>query len=102
MSASIIKTSLFATTLFIAITSALAAEPTSFRDCPDCPEMISLPAGQFTMGLATANKPGDEAALPAHTVQMKSFAIGKFEVTQDEWFAVMGTRPAHFKIQSNK
>ena len=53
------------------------------------------------MGLATANKPGDEAALPAHTVQMKSFAIGKFEVTQDEWFAVMGTRPAHFKNGKN-
>lgn len=72
-----------------------AAEPAAFRDCSDCPEMISLPAGSFTMG--ASGQSADSAAHPAHTVTVKAFAIGKFEVTQEEWFAVMGTRPAQFK-----
>lgn len=97
MSTSIIKTSLFSTVLLCATITATAGELPSFRDCDDCPEMVALPAGQFTMGLAVQNKAGDESALPAHAVTVKSFAIGKYEVTQDEWFAVMGTRPASFK-----
>ncbi len=76
-------------------TAARAAEPAAFRDCADCPEMISLPAGSFTMG--SLDKGPDESAKPAHAVIVKAFAIGKFEVTQDEWFSIMGSRPAQFK-----
>ena len=72
-----------------------AGNPASFKDCADCPEMVTLPAGRFMMG--TAGKTGDEATHPAHAVSVKAFAIGKFEVTQDEWLAIMGTRPAQFK-----
>ena len=74
---------------------ANAAEPVSFKDCAECPEMIALPGGQFMMG--AVGKTTDESALPAHSVNVKAFAIGKYEVTQDEWFAIMGTRPAQFK-----
>lgn len=62
-----------------------------FRDCPDCPEMVSLPAGKFTMG-ATGGR-GQE---PAHAVTVAAFAIGKFEVTQGEWRALMGNNPSKF------
>ena len=31
---------------------------------------------------------------PAHTVKLTSFLIGKFEVTQAQWFAVMGNHPS--------
>ena len=30
-------------------------------------------------------------------VNIRSFSIGKFEVTQKQWFAVMGTEPSKFK-----
>ena len=56
----------------------------TFRDCPDCPEMLEIPAGQFIMGSVD----GDSDEKPAHEVSIpKPFAIGKFEVTFAEWEA---------------
>lgn len=56
----------------------------TFRDCADCPEMVELPAGKFMMGWAD----GDKDEKPVHEVVIaKPFAIGKFEVTFDEWAA---------------
>jgi formylglycine-generating enzyme required for sulfatase activity len=50
------------------------------RDCPECPEMVVISAGSFQMG----------AVNEKHTVTFKdSFAIGKTEVTQAQWKAVM-------------
>lgn len=64
--------------------SATAKAGTVFRDCPECPEMIVLPPGIFIMGSAR----GDEKERPAHPVRvLKTFAVGKFEVTFDEWEA---------------
>ena len=67
--------------------SALGVTPgsgQSFRDCADvCPEMVVLPAGEFTMG---SNEYNDEK--PPHKVTIaKPFAVGKFEVTFAEWDA---------------
>ena len=93
-----IKTiNLFTATLTLISTFAAAGDLPSFKDCPECPEMISLPGGRFKMGTTGKNAAEDNPALPAHAVEVKSFAIGKFEITQDEWHAVMGTRPGHFK-----
>ena len=56
----------------------------TFRDCPDCPEMVEVPAGRFMMGSAD----GDPDEKPAHEVAIaKPFAVGKFEVTFAEWEA---------------
>jgi formylglycine-generating enzyme required for sulfatase activity len=44
------------------------------------PEMIELPAGPFTMGSEVSG-----AEMPPHQVTVPAFAIGKFEVTFDEW-----------------
>ena len=57
---------------------------TTFKDCPECPEMVVVPAGSFDMG----GEASDE--LPIHRVTLKSFAIGKTEITQAQWKAVMG------------
>ena len=56
------------------------------------PEMVSLPGGEFTMG-------GDESddEEPKHRVRVSPFAIGKYEVTQQEWTALMGENPSKFK-----
>lgn len=53
-----------------------------FKDCENCPQMVTLPAGSYTMG----NNSGDRSERPAHRVSIKRpFAIGKFEVTVGEW-----------------
>jgi formylglycine-generating enzyme required for sulfatase activity len=60
----------------------------SFRDCPDCPEMVAVPAGSFMMGSPESEEArrGDEG--PQHRVTIaKPFAAGKFAVTFDEWDA---------------
>ncbi len=57
-----------------------------FRDCPDCPEMVVIPPGSFEMG----SRQGEMNERPVHRVTIKNaFAIGKTEVTQGEWRAVM-------------
>lgn len=54
------------------------------RDCPNCPVLVSLPPGAFTMGSNST----DPTERPAHRVSIGSaFAIGKFEVTVDQWNA---------------
>lgn len=58
----------------------------SFKDCPDCPEMVVVPAGSFTMGSPEA-EPGREASEgPQHLVRIsKPFAVGKLAVTRAEF-----------------
>ena len=53
----------------------------TFRDCPDCPEMIVIPAGEFSMG---SNDTYLEQ--PIHHVTIpRPFAIGRREITFAEW-----------------
>ena len=62
-----------------------------FRDCEDCPEMVVVPAGAFTMG-----SPGEESGRyadegPRHHVKIwYPFAVGLYEVTFGEWDACVG------------
>ena len=58
-----------------------------FRDCPACPVMVSVPAGTFVMG----NNASDPSEKPAHQVAIGApFAIGKYEVTVQQWNACVG------------
>lgn len=50
------------------------------------PEMVVIPADDHS---------GDER--PPHRVSVRSFALGKYEVTQGQWKAVMGSNPSEFK-----
>ena len=67
--------------------AASAARPTAgsvIKDCPACPPLIALPAGSFTMG----SNNSDPSEKPAHRVAITApFAIGKFEVTVQQWNA---------------
>jgi formylglycine-generating enzyme required for sulfatase activity len=66
----------------------------TLQDCPTCPEMIVIPAGNFDMG--TNNGSSDEN--PVHRVTFSQpFAIGKTEVTQGQWRSIMGNNPSNFK-----
>lgn len=56
-----------------------------FRDCSDCPEMVVIPAGSFLMGspAGEVGRQNDEG--PVHSVSLKSFALGKTEITLGEF-----------------
>jgi len=60
----------------------------TFRDCPDCPDMVVVPAGSFQMGSPDSEKGHDADEGPVHRVTFdRPFAIGKYEVTFDPWDA---------------
>lgn len=69
---------------------ALAADPApgnTFRDCPACPEIMVVPAGEFVMG-STLAETGHTDEKPQHTVRIEhAFGVGKFEVTFEQWDA---------------
>ncbi|MDR0841822.1 MAG: formylglycine-generating enzyme family protein [Acidobacteriota bacterium] len=60
--------------------------------------MVYVRGGTFTMG-CTAEQGNDcwDDEKPAHEVTVRDFYIGKHEVTQAEWKAVMGSNPSRFK-----
>lgn len=59
-----------------------------FRDCPECPQMVTLPAGSFVMGSSQDDPLAEPDEQPAHPVQVAApFAIGKFEVTRAQYAA---------------
>ncbi len=80
----------------LAASSVCAQAPGSaFKDCSDCPEMVVVPAGSFLMGTATPAAPSYET--PQHRVTIaQAFALGKYEVNQAEWMAVMGDNPSSY------
>jgi formylglycine-generating enzyme required for sulfatase activity len=60
-------------------------------------ELLSCPAGIFTMG-SPAGEPGRSANEAQHQVTIsKPFWLGKTEVTQGQWQAVMGNHLSQFK-----
>src|SRR5215475_4503208 len=75
----------------VSVAKNIAAEqylrPT-FRDCGNCPEMVAVPAGEFMMG-SPADEPRRqwEEGFPRRVVIKKPFAIGRFEVTVDQFSA---------------
>lgn len=57
----------------------------TFRDCPECPLMVVIPAGTFTIG-SPQNEPGrTEVEGPERPLSIKAFAAGKFDVTRGQW-----------------
>jgi formylglycine-generating enzyme required for sulfatase activity len=59
-------------------------------------EFVPFPGGSFLMGDYTDNAQKDEK--PVHEVQLDSFYMGKYPVTQGQWQMVMGSNPSHFKL----
>ena len=65
-------------------------------------EMVLIPAGEFLMGSPDSDKDAYPDEKPQHRVRItKPFYFGKFLVTQEQWEAVMGNNPSHFKGPKN-
>jgi formylglycine-generating enzyme required for sulfatase activity len=74
-----------------ALTATIPEPGEIFRDCPDCSELVVVPAGEFRMGSSETvyEKPEHRVVIAA------PFAIGRREITFDEWdrcFAAGGCR----------
>ncbi len=57
-------------------------------------ELVWIPPGEFMMG--SENGHADEKPVRRITIG-KGFWMGKYEVTQGQWQALMGDNPSHFK-----
>ena len=61
-------------------------------------DMIKVEAGTFTMGCTSEQSECYSGESPYHRVTISSdYYIGKYEVTQELWQAVMGNNPSSFK-----
>lgn len=57
-----------------------------FKDCKDCPEMVVLSAGTFTMGTPDDEVGREPDEGPMHAVTFaKPFAMSRFQITAGEW-----------------
>src|SRR5215831_14632188 len=68
-----------------------------FKECDLCPLMVGIPGGSFTMG-SPAGEPGRfDTEGPTHTVNLRAFALAKYDVTSDEFLTFLkdtGYQPA--------
>ena len=91
--------------------TAAPSLPKEWTDPVTGMEFVLIPAGEFIMG---TNCPDDDPFTeanefencarkeehPAHRVVINEpFYMGKYEVTQEEWYRVMGNNPAYFKTE---
>jgi formylglycine-generating enzyme required for sulfatase activity len=67
----------------------------SFTDATTGMEFIFVKGGCYEMGDTYGDGQGDEK--PVHNVCVNDFYLGKYEVTQGQWQAVMGNNPSNFK-----
>jgi formylglycine-generating enzyme required for sulfatase activity len=64
-----------------------------FNECTNCPEMIVVPAGSFTMGSPASEHGRESNEGPQHTVTIvRAFAVAKFELTFAEWDTCVANR----------
>ena len=65
-------------------------------------EFVLIPAGEFMMGCGASDWACEDAEKPQHRVKIsRPFYLGKYEVTQSEWEAVMENNPSKFTGDSN-
>ncbi len=75
---------------------AAGAPGSVFRDCADCPELVVIPPGRFTMGSPATEPERDPDEGPQQAITIaRRFALGRYPVTVGEWraFVTATARP---------
>src|ERR1041384_7771817 len=49
-----------------------------FQECPECPQMVAIPAGKFLMGSPAHEAGRFDSEGPQHAVTVKALALGKY------------------------
>jgi len=60
-------------------------------------DMVYIAGGSFLMGAPESEQESWDSDRPQHQVTVPDFWMGKYQVTQAQWQAIMGENPAHFK-----
>lgn len=58
-----------------------------FRDCPECPEMVAIPAGSFEMGSPSYEVGRQDCEGPVHRVHVPAFSLAKTHITRGQFAA---------------
>ena len=61
-------------------------------------DMIKVDGGTFYMGAPETDNDAYDREKPTHKVTLDSFYIGKYEVTLQQWYAVMGYNPTPYPL----
>jgi formylglycine-generating enzyme required for sulfatase activity len=81
--------------------AASGPEPPVFQ--PDTNRWVWIPPGTFTMGSPATEQDRDSDEGPQTVVTItRGFWMGRYEVTQAEYQAVMGSNPSYFKGDLNR
>jgi len=65
-------------------------------------ELVLIPAGSFVMGSPESDSRAHPSEKPQHQVRItRPFYLGKHEVTQEQWEALVGHNPSRFKGPKN-
>lgn len=89
-----------ATTVLPGLGGGKEQPPEPVPVCENCPEMVAIAAGTFTMGSPSgeANRSGNEG--PQRAVTIPAFAISKTEITQSQWAACAAAEACAEKAMS--
>lgn len=68
---------------------ALAQDDHQFQECPECPQMVGIPAGRFLMGSAPGETGRFDTEGPQHAVTVKAFALAKTDVSTEDFLAFL-------------
>ncbi|MDJ0517348.1 MAG: SUMF1/EgtB/PvdO family nonheme iron enzyme [Trichodesmium sp. MO_231.B1] len=60
-------------------------------------EMVAIPGGTFIMGSPENEERRFNTESPQHQVTLQPFLMSKYPITQDQYLAIMGENPSHFK-----
>lgn len=60
-------------------------------------EMVAIPGGSFVMGSPDTEAGRSSYEGPQRTVNIPAFFMGQYEITQEQYQAVMGNNPSEFK-----
>jgi formylglycine-generating enzyme required for sulfatase activity len=93
---------------FLVALSAVAQSPNASKPAaggaknPIQMEFVKIAPGEFMMGCVEGDKDCLEDEVPTHKVRLtKAFELGKYEVTQAQWEATMGSNPSETKGPNN-
>jgi formylglycine-generating enzyme required for sulfatase activity len=65
------------------------------KECSNCPKMLAVQGGTFMMGAARGERDATPYEQPQKKITIKSFSIGKFDVTREQFAAFV--RSAHYQ-----